>query len=352
MNEELRDRLLGEIRAAGQSRPVKLETPSSVEAGQVRRLRAYDDDLESILALLLHVDEEGGFATVVSVVSPKDEATVRDLVIDRASTGLPFDLVLRVDGVSTAWNTQLSGTPVVTSLPRPVTELARRGPRLSNDELATEAAALGIGSGELIPQAGDHLWWEIGRGAEHLARLTASCHEGLVKPPIVDPAILPSLLSNEDKADWAEAMAVIDAISSDRAELPPEAWDSCEEVLAQNHYRVVLAPETVTRDPDSWRLVERRFLEAALRCPAAVAPSQSEPIGGPVVGPERDIPMGLTQDPLKRLVARAAQAGERSTRIVTIDRLWREEGSVFHTTVGGHRHAIIAEFDLLEEVYA
>ena len=82
MNEELRDRLLGAIRAANQSAPVKkFETPSSVKVGQVRRLRAYDDDLESILVLLLHVDEEAGYSTVVGVISPKDEATVRDLVV-------------------------------------------------------------------------------------------------------------------------------------------------------------------------------------------------------------------------------------------------------------------------------
>ncbi|KAA0086690.1 hypothetical protein CIW52_01900 [Mycolicibacterium sp. P9-64] len=154
--------------------------------------------------------------------------------------------------------------------------------------------------------------------------------------------MLASLLSGDEKADWAEAMDVIDAISSNRAELPPEAWDSCEEVLSQ----------TVTRDQDCWRVVQRRFLEAALRCPAATSPSQSEPSGAPILGPERDIPMGLTEDPLKRLVARVAEGGERSTRIVTIERLWREERTVFHTTVGGHRHAIIAEFDVLEEVYA
>ena len=255
--------------------------------------------------------------------------------------GLPFDLVLRIDGVSTAWNAQLSGTPVVSSLPHPIVELARRGAHLSNEELATEAAVVGLACGELEPQAGDHLWWEIGRAAEHLARLTASCHEGLIKPPVADPAILPSLLTSEDKTDWAEAMAVIDAISSDRAELPPEAWDSCEEVLSR----------AVTRNQDSWRLVERRFLEAALRCSASEPPSHSEPIEEPILGPARDIPMGLTQDPLKRLVARVAKSGERSTRIVTIERLWREERNVFHTTVGGHRHAIIAEFDI-EEVYA
>jgi hypothetical protein len=211
---------------------------------------------------------------------------------------------------------------------------------LTNDALAMEAEAAGIVTGSQVPQAGDHLWWAIGRAAEHLARLTASCHEALVKPPVVDPAILPSLLSGENKADWAEALLVIDAVGADGAEIPPEAWDSCEEVLSH----------TVTRDQDSWRLVERRFLETALSRPAAASPSHSEPIGEPVLGPGRDIPTGLTEDPLKRLVARVAQAGERSTRIVTIGRLWREERSVFHTTVGGHRHAILAELDVLEEV--
>jgi hypothetical protein len=164
----------------------------------------------------------------------------------------------------------------------------------------------------------------------------------LVKPPVVDPAILPSLLSGESKTDWAEALAVIDAVSTDGAELPPEAWDSCEEILSH----------TVTRDQDSWRLIERRFLEAALRRPAVASPSHSEQIGEPVLGPERDLPTGLTEDPLKRLLTRASEAGERCTRIVTIDRLWHEELSVFHTKIGGHRHAIRAEIDVFEGVDA
>jgi hypothetical protein len=177
MNEDPRDRLLAAVKAANQSGPVEFDTPSSVEVGQVRRLRAYDDELNSMLVLVLHVEDVAGWAKLVGVTSPRDEATVRDLVVKRGTAGSPFDLVLQVDGVATAWATQLSETPLVCSLSKPIVDLARRAPRMTTQELATEADATGISTGSLRPQLGDPLWWEIGRTAEHLAKLTDPCHE-------------------------------------------------------------------------------------------------------------------------------------------------------------------------------
>lgn len=337
MDDDPRDRLLAAVRAANQSGPVKFDTPSSVEVGQVRRLRAYDDELDSMLVLLLHVDDDAGWAKLIGVTSPADEATVRDLVVQRETAGSPFDLVLRVDGVATAWTTQLSETPVVCSLPKRIVDLARRS-RMKTNELATEAEAAGISTGSLRPQIGDPLWWDIGRTAEHLATLTDACHEAMLKPAIADPAILPSLFLRGNEADQAAFFALCDARDKDAVQLSPESFESWGEFPRSNLCK-----------QDLLRLLERRFLQDALRFATTDISMATVGSEEPTVRPARDVPSSLPGDPLARLVGRCAGAGEQSTRVWTTGHLWREESSVFHTTVGGHRHAILAEVGTLSE---
>jgi hypothetical protein len=334
MNKRAQDRLLTAVRAANKSAPVKFGKPFSVEVGQVRRLRAYDDDLDTMLVLLLHVDDDVGTAKVIGVSSPSDEATVRDLVVQRGTAGLPFDVILRVDGLATAWTTQLSGTPVVGTLPDQIVDLARRAPRMTSQELATEAEAVAVSTGSLRPQIGDPLWWEIGRRAEHLARLSDACHEAMLKPPIADPAILPSLLQGND-ADQGAFFALCDALDKGAVLLSRESLESWGEAL----------PPSNMRNQDLLRLFERRFLQVALRFSTADTPMASGESAEPTVRPARDLPSSVSDDPLPRLVATCAHSGEQSTHIWTSAHIWRERQSVFHTTVGGHRHAILADID-------
>jgi hypothetical protein len=342
MSEDHKERLLAAVTAANQSSPVKFDKPLSVEVGQVRRLRSYDDDLDTVLVLVMHVDEDFASANVIGAGSPVDGATTRDLVVSRATSGFPFDLFLRVGGVATAWTVQLSGTPVVGSLPIRIVNLARRAPQMASHELAAEAEAVGISTGSLRPQKGDPLWWQIGRTAEHLARLTDACHEAMLSQTIADPAILPSLILRGDEIDRSAALALSDAVGSESVVLTAESWDSFGEALS----------DTKVRDPDVMRLLERGFLQGALHHSAMGSPVPTAQVEEPTKAPARNIPTGLARDPLSRLVARCAHSGERSTRIATSGHLWAEDSCVFHTTVGGHRHAILAEFDIFEEVGA
>jgi hypothetical protein len=334
MNDDLQDRLLAAVREANRTPPVKFEKPSSVEVGQVRRLRAYDDDLETTLVLLLRVDDEVGFATVIGVSSPSDEATVRDLVVPRGTLGLPFDLVLKVDGVATAWTVQLSETPVVCSLPSDIVDLARRAPRMASHDLATEANAIGISAGSITPQTGDHLWWQIGRAAEHLAKLAAPCHEALVKQPIADPAILPSLILRGNESDRVAAVDLGNALHSKSVEPSPEGLSAFRETFLN----------ATPPDPDIMRLLQSHFLEDLLRQSVDESPAPSASSKESSFAVARNLPEGLNDDPLELVVARCDQSGERSTRVWTSSHLWMRTTSVLHTQVRSHRHAIVVEF--------
>nr|MDT0522359.1 hypothetical protein [Streptomyces sp. DSM 41633] len=89
MTERARRGLTEQLAAASASKPLALSGSASVVAGQVRRLRAYDDDMDSMLVLVLAVDSAAASATVVAVASPVDQATTRDIVVGRAGTGVP-----------------------------------------------------------------------------------------------------------------------------------------------------------------------------------------------------------------------------------------------------------------------
>ena len=334
MSRDFREELLASVRQFGQTpRAAAVAKPVDVEPGQIRMLRAYDDDLDSMLVLVQSVDEDLSYAKVIGAISPVEDATVRNLVIERAYSEFQFDLALRVDAVATVWLTQLSATPVVGSVPPEVVDLARVAPRLSRFELARDAEALGLSTGSAVPQTGDPLWWSIGAGAEHLAKLSDSCHEALLREPVADPAILPSLIMRASRGDMSAAVSLKDAIDAGETVLTSEGWEACREPLAR----------TQVRNPDMWRLLQLDFLESALR-------NSPELSAAPMENPQtrlagyRALPAGLV-DPLEDLVSISSEAGESSSRIWTSSHLWASPSRVIHSQIQGRNHALIAEFD-------
>jgi len=338
MSRDFREELLASVRQSGQTaKAAAVAKPIEVQPGQIRMLRAYDDDLDSMLVLVQYVDEDLSYAKVVGAISPVEDATVRNLVIDRVYSEFPFDLALRVDAVATVWLTQLSATPVVGSVSPEVVDLACVAPRLSRSELARDAEAMGLSTGLAVPQTGDPLWWSIGAGAEHLAKLSDSCHEALLREPVADPAILPSLIMRASLDDKNAALALKDALASGQAILTSEAWEACREPLAR----------TQVRDPDVWRLLQMEFLEGALRHSASSGSPPTESVE-PRLSGSRAMPAGLI-DPLEDLVAASSDSGNSSSRIWTSGHLWASPSRVVHTTVGSRNFTIISEFDAITE---
>jgi hypothetical protein len=153
----------------------------------------------------------------------------------------------------------------------------------------------------------------------------------MLKPPIADPAI-PSLLQGNE-SDQDAFFAFCDALDKKAVVHSAESLESWEKII----------PSSNLRKQDLLRIFERRFLQSALQFSTTDTLTATVESEEPILAPARDIPSSLPDDPLPRLVTRCAQAGEQSTRIWTTRNLWREENRVFHTTVGGRRHAIVAD---------
>lgn len=342
-DERLKDEILAAVNAARNAPPHRFQKPLEVQPGQVRQLIAYDNDSDSTLVLVLSVDEISATAKIVGVSSPAFDATYRDLVVDRSASDLPFELVIRSDGPATAWCVQLAATPQVGSINRSIVELAASASRMTNEQLASAAADIGIVVGQLRPRVGDHLWWSIGRASNNLARLTAECHEALVSEPVADPAILPSLVLRGDESDKSAAIALGDALAMEAIEDSQETWAALDEAFSA----------TSVRDQDTMRLLERHFLERLLKGSNTIGARRPKNINLELADLEavRELPAGLNRDPLLELLSRSAEAGSRSTRIWTAHHLWTGPNAVVHTVVGQHRHAVIGEYEIdAEEV--
>jgi hypothetical protein len=342
-DEQLKAELLAAVNAARNVPPHRFQKPLEVQPGQVRQLIAYDNDSDSMLVLVLSVDEISATAKIAGVSSPAFDATHRDLVVDRLVSDLPFELLIRSDGPATAWCVQLAATPQVGMVNRSIVELAASAPRLTNEQLASAAADIGIAVGRLRPRVGDHLWWSVGRASNNLARLTAECHEAMVSEPVADPAILPSLVLRGDDSDKSAAIAMGDALTMELIEESPETWAALDEALSA----------TSARDQDTMRLLERHFLERILKGTNTIG-TLGEKISNPELADVkaiRELPAGLNRDPLLELLDRSARAGNRSTRIWTAHHLWTEASAVVHTVIGQHKHAVIGEYEIdAEEV--
>lgn len=150
--------------------------PQAVAAGQIRRLRVCGNCAhteESPLVAVLTTDPGTSTAVVADVTSPSADLTcVRDVVVGRQRAGLPFDIAIRPDVRATVWTAQLAGTVLVGELPSDIADVAMAAVFMSNQELEAVAAAAGTRVGLAVTQIGDHLWWERGRAAERLARLS------------------------------------------------------------------------------------------------------------------------------------------------------------------------------------
>lgn len=336
MTERARRGLTEQLAAASASKPLALSGSASVVAGQVRRLRAYDDDMDSMLVLVLAVDSAAASATVVAAASPVDQATTRDIVVGRAVTGFPFDLYLMVDGVATVWTTQLEGTPTVGALPDTLTEFALRAHRLSAEQFSIQAAEAGAEAGSLQVRTGDHMWWHRGRVAEHLGRLSDSCHHAALAPVVADPAILSTLIVRGDDTDWAATISMLDAYDADEIVVTEENWESSAAALSSAHAH-----------PDVMRLIQGRFIDTVLRESRRPAVPLEPDVDAVDALPRRELPPSLGADPLARLVARTAASGHRATHVWTSPHLWREESTVTHVVVHGARHALITDYGII-----
>lgn len=341
MPERSRRDLLQQRTTAATSKPLDLSGTATVAIGQVRRLRAYDDDMDSMLVVVLALNSSAGTATVVAAASPADHATTRDVVVRREGTGFPFDLYLMVDGLATVWTTQLQGTPTVGTLPHHVTEFAQHAHRLPTEQLSIHAAAAGAEAGTLTTQTGDHMWWQRGRVAEHLGRLSDSCHNAALAPLVADPAILSTLITRGDDMDWAATISMLDAYDAREVVVTDENWECSAAALSSAHAH-----------PDVMRLIQGRFIDTMLR--ARRGPADDLDFDEQVVEslPERELPSGLLVDPLARLLSHAAASGYRSTHVWTSPHLWREETAVTHVVVHGSRHALITNYGVDAEEMA
>ncbi len=168
--------------------------PQTVEAGQIRRLRTCGNcthSEESPLVAVLTTDPGTSTAVVADVTSASAEpACVRDLVVGRQRAGLPFDIAIRPDARATVWTAQLAGTVLVGHLPPDIADVTIAAVFMSSPELAAAAAAVGTRVGLAVAQIGDHLWWERGRAAERLARLSGH------------PAADPLMASHSPENHW------------------------------------------------------------------------------------------------------------------------------------------------------
>lgn len=333
LDEQAREQFLEQVRAAAKP-PPKSTNPADVSIGQVRKLRAYDDDRDSMLVLVVGVDEIHATATVVVVRSPADQATKRDLVLSREVTGFPFDTVVMVDVIAKVWTTQLDRTRTVGTLSALITDVAWHGHQLSSEEFASKAVEVGGEVGELDPHVGDHMWWLRGQTAEHLARLSDSCHQASLAPVVADPAILPSLIARESAADWEATIALIDAREVDDVIVTDETLTFSAVTLSE-----------VRTSPDVLRLIQSHFMDAALRASVEHDPHVTTSAETFRAIPNREVPESFGGDPLVDLLSRSVDAGEACTHIWTSPHLWHAEENVRHLLINNIRHPLITEYN-------
>lgn len=340
MREDVRKQILAQIHSAsGATSPRRLTAPAAVQVGQVRKLLAYDNDRDSMLVLVVGVDYSRATATVVVTSSPAEHATKRDIILRRDVTGFPFETVVMVDIIAKVWITQLDGTRMVGSLPGQFCDFASTAHRLPSDELASGAQEIGAEIGALEPHVGDHMWWLRGQTAEHLAKLSDSCHQASLAPVVADPAIVSTLIARGATADWAATIALVDACNAEEVIVTDETLMSSATALS-----------TTRTSPDVLRFIQGHFMDEVLRASSVEHDSPRTSSAETYHSlPKRSIPIHLGDDPLLELVSNAVDHGEAGTHIWTSAHLWAEEKSVSHLVVNGIRHPLLAQFDARHE---
>jgi hypothetical protein len=295
--------------------PTKPASLMPIRAGQIRRLEPMDaGTAHSVLVLVTDTDDANACASV-AVVSPEVEmGSDADFALPRATSGLPYELIVLPDVVGPAWFVQLG--PELAAVNMPLNELNPAGIALRD--------------------AQDSRWAWKESILDALVALTAECRYQLLDgepAAIADPAAFDlNLVGVEDRT--CMTLATVRLLGMRSILLPTTVLRLTPVGQASPAYESFVA-----------------LSETILRHTSQVI--SDAPAGLSEIHLERE----LEDDPLPRAVSALLQKLDESTRcikITSVSSLWSQpnqdiETRFFGLLMNGKRHQmIIANADVTE----